>query len=682
MKSIGIVTSQGTPLGSFLKGNLEAVFEGTALIHNYSIDELRLGATITDDVVLIMVADRAMDVKQYLGKNQHMLLIQRTIKESEALRLAAIPANTRVLVVNDCIETIYETIALFCQVGINHLDMVPYIEGQDYPDIKIAVTPGESSRVPSYIPTVIDVGNRCIDISTFIRIINKLGIDDREVSKRLMQYAETIVTLDGGIKQQYKELFTKNLELDAVVNLSREGILVVDNSGKVAMCNKSFRQMFPAGGEVFGRAAAELFPPGVFRQMDAANAKEGIIHEAGRTIMFTKHKMAYFGEAAGCLFVMQEATYIRQLEQSLSRKLREQGLVARYHFTDIRTDSPRMIECCQLAKRIANSDRTVMITGESGTGKELAAQSIHNGSPRSNQPFVAVNCAAVPESLLESELFGYEGGAFTGALKEGKAGLFEKAHNGTIFLDEIGDMPLLIQAKLLRVLQEKQVMRIGSQRVIGINTRVIAATNRNLADRISCGQFREDLYYRLNVLPLHIPPLRERREDILPLLEHFLAQEGLEDIPVDSSVANLLLAYPWPGNVRELQNLAAYIAFMMEKGETVTFDKLPQYLVGSTVVYEQEQARLRDCSRLPVVLAVMRILDNCSQTGRNVGRYYLQERLLEGGFAVKEAEVKKTLALLNELDLLDSKVGSGSRLTEKGKNMLGWLKNRIADNPI
>ncbi|HMM19819.1 MAG TPA: sigma 54-interacting transcriptional regulator [Selenomonadales bacterium] len=679
MKSIGIVTSRNSPLGGFLKGNLEVVFDGLVQIHNYYLDELR--SAIYGDVVLIMVADRAMDVKPYLRKNQHMLLIQRTIKESEALRLAAIPANTRVLVVNDCMETVYETIALFCQVGINHLDMVPYVEGRDYHDIKIAVTPGESARVPPYIPTVIDVGNRCIDLSTFIRIINKLGIDDREVSKRLMQYAETIVTLDGGIKQQYKELFTKNLQLDTAINLSKEGILIVDNGGRVAMCNTSFRRMFPTGEEAVGRAAAELFPPGVLRQMETADAREGIIHEAGRTIMFTKHKIAYFGEAAGCLFVMQEATYIRQLERSLSRKLREQGLVARYHFTDIRTASPRMAECCRLAKRIAGSDRTVMLTGESGTGKEMVAQSIHNASPRGSQPFVAVNCAAVPESLLESELFGYEGGAFTGALKEGKAGLFEQAQGGTIFLDEIGDMPLLIQAKLLRVLQEKQVMRIGSQRVIGVNTRVIAATNRNLADKISCGQFREDLYYRLNVLPLHIPPLRERQEDILSLLKHFLAREGREGLAVADAVAELLLAYLWPGNVRELQNLAAYIAFMAEEGEAVTLDTLPEYLLASTAGYEREQVCLEEQCSLPTVLAIMRLLDERCQAGRSVGRYYLQERLGEGGCAAGEAEVRKILALLNKLGLTESKVGRGSVLTEKGKSMLGWMNNRIKNAP-
>ncbi|WDC84728.1 sigma 54-interacting transcriptional regulator [Caloramator sp. mosi_1] len=189
------------------------------------------------------------------------------------------------------------------------------------------------------------------------------------------------------------------------------------------------------------------------------------------------------------------------------------------------TNSPKMKECINIAKKIAKSDYTVLINGESGTGKEMIAQSIHNYSNRSIYPFVAVNCAALPENLLESELFGYEKGAFTGALKEGKIGLFEIANNGTIFLDEIGDMPLKLQTRLLRVLQEKQIMRVGSDNIINVNVRVIAATNKDLKKLVDEGLFREDLYYRINVLPISLPPLRERKEDIMPLLESFLKEK-------------------------------------------------------------------------------------------------------------------------------------------------------------
>ncbi|WP_281241562.1 sigma-54 interaction domain-containing protein [Sporomusa acidovorans] len=196
--------------------------------------------------------------------------------------------------------------------------------------------------------------------------------------------------------------------------------------------------------------------------------------------------------------------------------------MTRYTFDSIQAKSTKMQECLQLSQRLALSNLTILIMGESGTGKELLAHAIHAASPRSIYPFVAINCASVPENLLESELFGYEAGSFTGAVKEGKPGLFEQANNGTIFLDEIGDMPLPLQVRLLRVLQERQIMRVGSQSIININIRIVAATNKDLFAEVQKGLFRQDLFYRLNVLPIIIPPLRERQEDILHLFYFFM----------------------------------------------------------------------------------------------------------------------------------------------------------------
>ena len=208
-----------------------------------------------------------------------------------------------------------------------------------------------------------------------------------------------------------------------------------------------------------------------------------------------------------------------------------------------------------MARKYAASYSNVLITGESGTGKELFAQSIHSGSPCRIGPFVAVNCAALPESLLESELFGYEEGAFTGAKKGGKAGLFELAHNGTIFLDEIGDMPLSLQSRLLRVLQEKEVIRLGGSQVIPVNNRIICATNKNLAHKVEEGLFREDLYYRINILQIHIPPLREHPEDI-PVLARLLFEKKCKEIKkrkeIRTNLLQMLKRYHWPGNVRQL----------------------------------------------------------------------------------------------------------------------------------
>ncbi|MFQ9866528.1 MAG: sigma-54 interaction domain-containing protein [Bilophila wadsworthia] len=221
--------------------------------------------------------------------------------------------------------------------------------------------------------------------------------------------------------------------------------------------------------------------------------------------------------------IIQDASHIQSLEHKMRRELHAKGHVARYTLKDVVGHSAEMRSLVEHAELYANSPSSIFIYGESGTGKEIFAQGIHMASPFRNGPFVGINCTALPESLLESELFGYAEGAFTGAKKGGKVGLFEMAHNGTLFLDEIGEIPTSVQAKLLRVLEEKIVMRIGQERYIPINVRIVCATNKDLAELVRCGKFREDLFYRLNVLRLNLPPLRKHPEDIEELADSFLS---------------------------------------------------------------------------------------------------------------------------------------------------------------
>jgi transcriptional regulator with GAF, ATPase, and Fis domain len=231
------------------------------------------------------------------------------------------------------------------------------------------------------------------------------------------------------------------------------------------------------------------------------------------------------------------------------------------------SNDPLMIRVLEVAEAVARSEATVLIQGESGTGKELIARFIHSASHRAQQPFVAVNCAALPESLLESELFGHEKGAFTGAQNR-KIGKFELAHGGTILLDEVSEMDLALQAKLLRVLQEREVDRVGGKDPVHIDVRVLATTNRNLEDTVREGKFRADLYYRLNVIPVTLPPLRERRADIKLLTEHFMRQYLGEKAPMlPPEVLESLMSHPWPGNIRELQN-AVQRAAILSQGQT------------------------------------------------------------------------------------------------------------------
>lgn len=250
-------------------------------------------------------------------------------------------------------------------------------------------------------------------------------------------------------------------------------------------------------------------------------------------------------------------------------------------------NSQFMKDLKKMVKQLATVDCTVLLMGESGTGKEVVVTAIHEYGKKSG-PIVKVNCGAIPENLLESELFGYEQGAFTGAKTSGKAGKFEEAHNGTLFLDEIGEMPLHLQVKLLRVLQEKEVIRVGGSKTTQVNARILAATNKDLHSMVEQGKFREDLFYRLNVVPITIPPLRERKEDIMPLILHFKTKYQTKYQTrrnCSSEVVRLFLAYDWPGNVREMENLLERLIVLLDPAEEIT----PQILIKNFLSITRQQ---------------------------------------------------------------------------------------------
>jgi transcriptional regulator with PAS, ATPase and Fis domain len=301
------------------------------------------------------------------------------------------------------------------------------------------------------------------------------------------------------------------------------------------------------------------------------------------------------------------------------------GMIATYTFDDIVGKSEKFIKVMRQAKKISNSPSTVLIQGESGTGKELIAHSIHNNSNRKNNSFVAINCGAIPKSLIESELFGYEEGAFTGAKRGGYAGKFELASGGTLFLDEIGEMPLDMQVNLLRVLQEGFFTRIGGNRYINIDVRIIAATNKDLKAEVKKGTFREDLYYRLSVIPICVPPLRERPEDIEILIEHFLNTKSIKlnkPIPnIERDLYEELINYSWPGNVREIENCIENIVNMdgnvSLNFETKFFDKQQQNLNRNNL--ELELCSLAQLEKKAIINCIQKCNGNITKVSKILG---------------------------------------------------------------
>ena len=355
--------------------------------------------------------------------------------------------------------------------------------------------------------------------------------------------------------------------IQAVLDHTNEGILSIDENGWITAANPTALTMLKLKDPV-GKKARDVLPLFEMEKSLTARAEEvNAFYEInGIRILCRKVPIHDGKKNVGAVATFQDVTKIQILEARIRRESYSRGHVAPYTFTDILGTCPAIRAAAQTAKSYARAEAGVLITGETGVGKEVFAQSIHNHSRRAGGPFVAVNCAALPLQLLESELFGYVGGAFTGANKEGKMGLFEAAHSGTLFLDEIAEMDFVMQGRLLRVLQEKAVVRLGSDRIIPVDVRIIAATNKNLSERVAAQTFREDLFYRLNVLCLSIPPLRERKKDIPAYVRQFLTEvAGKRRIRFGGEAMKRLMAYPWPGNIRELRNMVERVVAVADR---------------------------------------------------------------------------------------------------------------------
>lgn len=353
--------------------------------------------------------------------------------------------------------------------------------------------------------------------------------------------------------------------INAILDCTSEGIIAIENNGQIIHINEIAKQVLGYRDEAH---INQILPNS--KLLDTAISGKEYISDfmkiGSKAIIVSSVPIKIKETTIGAVATIQEEYKIQDIDIEIRKKNLGSGHFAKKSFKDIIGDSHEISAVITRAAKYAKADSTVLIYGETGAGKEVFAQSIHNYSKRKHAPFVAVNCAALPEHVLESELFGYVKGAFTGASNEGKAGIFELAHKGTVFLDEIGEISTSVQAKLLRVLQEKEVSRLGDDKVIPIDVRVLAATNKNLVDEICRGEFREDLYFRLNVLELIIPSLRERKEDIDALIHHFINEKTNRNMIIPEESLELFQEYDWPGNVRQLSNVLERLVVLCDDG--------------------------------------------------------------------------------------------------------------------
>lgn len=404
--------------------------------------------------------------------------------------------------------------------------------------------------------------------------------------KLVVDHVHMITTGKEGILQAVREANNilavqdeekKTVErFKTILNFVHDGIIVANEQGLIEVVNPVAEKIFSIKneGSVNKPIAKVISNTRIDKVLGTGLAEIEQLQETSRGhILTSRIPIVVEGKVKGLVATFQEVSKIQERERKIRQNLYAKGLYAKYNFKDIISEDSRMQRLIAVAKDYAQTDATVLIQGENGTGKEIFAQSIHEASKRARGPFVALNCSALPPQLLESELFGYEEGAFTGAKKGGKIGLFELAHNGTIFLDEIGDVSKDVQTSMLRVLEDRKVMRLGSDSLIPVDVRIIAATNVDLKKQIEQKIFRMDLFYRLNVLGLTILPLRERKVDIPILAKHFIGEFGnkyscqIENLP--ERILKLLLRHNWPGNIRELRNFMERLVITARNGELV-----------------------------------------------------------------------------------------------------------------
>jgi len=395
-----------------------------------------------------------------------------------------------------------------------------------------------------------------------------------------------------------------------ILDHAYEGVIAIDGKGKVTVFNTAAQQTLSISEpSLVGKSVYDILPQGKLRAilLNTEDYHEHII--TYQSIQLAVKKVAIFlkGKRVGNMVTFQDVTGIQAMERKIRKKIYLRGHIAKHSFDDILHVSSKIRETIETAKRYAEVDANILIIGETGTGKEIFAQSIHNHSSRKYRPFVAINCAALPENLLESELFGYVEGAFTGAMKGGKQGFFELAHGGTIFLDEIGEISPILQSRLLRVLQEREIMRIGDDKVIPVDVRVLSATNKDLYQLVKQGEFREDLYYRLDVLRLTLPPLRERKEDIPLLVDAFIRENivGQAQVTITDAAKRKLTEHKWEGNIRHLKNFCERLA-VLSNGRPIDVIDIEKWIGGDQPVAKENALLDGDYSERERIVHVLR----------------------------------------------------------------------------
>ena len=644
-------------------------------INLYSYEENNI-IYFNERLVILSVRLKYQEIESICSPDTQIIIPKLTFEKSSFNNISKLEKSQTVYVYNLSRSMALETVDLIHKLGSGISKLIHCYPGfERIPSGSTILTPGEEIFIPIDNCEVIDLGYRIIDLGCIVDIAVKLNLDYLIKEDLLKKFMDKIIPTSYITEKLLVNQTKLENQFDFLLSSIDEGIICVGNDGIVQFYSHVAK-------DILGLNENEMIGKHIEEYIKTCNFNNIINSETTHFQRLTKVnnidinleiKYTNINLFTGYIMKVTKFYQAEKKQAKLRSQLINSGNISKYTFDDIIGESENIQNTKKIAFKMAQSNSSILIMGESGTGKELFAQSIHGSSSRNNGPFVAVNCSTFQDGLLQSELFGYEEGAFTGAKKGGKIGLFELANNGTIFLDEIGEMDLSSQATLLRVIQEKQMRRIGSDKVIDVDIRIIAATNRDLKKLVCENKFRKDLFYRLNVLPLKISPLRERSEDILLILNSF--KNNLDaNFKLSDEVMNIFKSYNWEGNIRELRNIAEYCSYL---GKNIIEESdLPEYIVESIDSKEECKQLLMKNTQIEIpkfkrsINDYIFVLDKVNKAYTNkerIGRRKIYEVAVSEGRFLTEQQIRSILLELQDYELIKVLSGrGGSIITDKG----------------
>ncbi|TQO57044.1 sigma-54 interaction domain-containing protein [Paraclostridium bifermentans] len=644
-------------------------------INLYSFEEG--GFTFFEEkLILLSVNLKYEEILKMCNSDAQIIIPNLTFEKSSFEKICKINKNETVFVYNLSKSMALETIAIIYRLGVDIPNLIPcYPEMKKIPENSIVLTPGEKLNIEAKNCKIIDLEYRIIDLSSIADIAMKLNLESLIQEDLVKKFMDKIVPISYITEKLLVTQTKLENQFDFLLSAIDDGIIGVSNEGIVQFYSHVAREILSINGnEMIGKYIGEYVKSLDFDQIIKKEVPyfQKLI-KVNNIDINMEVKYTHISVFNGFIIKVSKFHQAEKKQAKLRAQLMSSGNVSKYNFDDIIGCSDSIKNTKKIAYKMAQSDSSILIIGESGTGKELFAQSIHSASRRSQGPFVAVNCSTFQEGLLQSELFGYDEGAFTGARKGGKIGLFELANKGTIFLDEIGEMDLNSQATLLRVIQEKQIRRVGSDKIIDVDIRIIAATNRDLKKLVCENKFRKDLFYRLNVLPLKIAPLRNRNEDVFLIFESFKKNLDVK-FSLSDELVEVFKTYSWEGNIRELRNLVEYCSYL-DKSIIEVYD-LPEYMLESIKHknYCLELSNKNDIKNISNLkrdlrdyIFVLEKINNAYVLKQRIGRRKIYEYALEEKIFLTEQQIRSILIELQEFGFVKILSGrGGSVITEKG----------------